>query len=100
MIESPANTAQARAARETLAAAEGAAVAAEARNLEAFDANAEARAELRQQADKQQLRLAMRDLTEGVRGVIRVAPLTALVVGLAAGMLLRRNRRRPPPPRR
>jgi hypothetical protein len=65
-------------------------------------ANADARAKLRQQVDKTELRLAFRNLAEGVRGMIRVAPFTALLVGVAAGITFgaRRRPRRPGPPRR
>ena len=82
------------------ASAESRIAEAEVRSLDALDANADARADLRQEADKRQLRLAMRDLVEGLRGVVRVAPLTALIVGVAAGMVLRGRKRRPPPPPR
>jgi glutamine synthetase adenylyltransferase len=108
MMDTLSETAQQRAARDNLAtaaalnaaaSAEDRVAEAEVRSLEALDANAEARAGLRQQADKQQLRIAVRDLVEGVRGMVRVAPLTAVVVGLAAGMLLRGRKRRPPPRR-
>ncbi len=62
-------------------------------------ANADARARLRRQAEKTELRLAFRNLAEGVRGMIRVAPFTALLVGVASGVALgaRRRPRRPPP---
>jgi len=108
MMDTLSETAQQRAARDNLAtaaalsaaaSAEGRVAEAEVRSLDALDANADARADLRLEADKRQLRLAMRDLVEGVRGVVRVAPLTAVVVGLAAGMLLRGRKRRPPPRR-
>jgi hypothetical protein len=95
-----------RIAQDTIAAASDMAAAsrdrmkaAEAEN-DALAADADARARLREQADKRQLRAALRDLTEGVRGMVRVAPLTAVVVGVAAGMLLRGRKRRPPPLRR
>jgi hypothetical protein len=98
-------TATERIAEETIAAAAEMTAAGRSRangaaaETDAFEASADARAELRQQADKRQLRLAMRDLAEGVRGFIRVAPLTTVVVGFAVGMLLRGRKRRPPPRR-
>jgi hypothetical protein len=65
-------------------------------------ANADARAKLRRQVDKTELRLAFRDLAEGVRGMIHVAPFTAILVGVATGIAFGARRRPRPsaPPRR
>ena len=64
-------------------------------------AHADAGAKIRREADKAELRLALRELAEGMRGIVRVAPLTAVLAGVAAGMLLSRRRRprRPAGPR-
>jgi hypothetical protein len=68
---------------------------------EALFANAGVRRDLRRRADKVELRLAFRDLTDGVRGLIRVAPLTAVLAGVALGIGLgKRSRPRRPQPRR
>jgi hypothetical protein len=56
----------------------------------------EERRDLRRAVDKLELRLALRDLTEGVRGLIRVTPLTAVFAATLLGMALARRRRRPP----
>ena len=64
---------------------------------EALFANAGVRRDLRRRADKVELRLAFRDLTDGVRGLIRVAPLTAVLAGVALGIGLGKRSR---PPRR
>ena len=55
---------------------------------EALFANADARRDLQRRADKVELRLAFRELTDGVRGLIRVAPLTSVAAGVAVGMML------------
>ena len=83
-------------ARDDFAAAEARLEGAAAASHASLAANAEARARLRRQADKTELRLAFRDLAEGVRGMIRSAPLTAVLVGVAAGMALSRRRQRRP----
>jgi hypothetical protein len=47
------------------------------------------------------MRLAFRELTDGVRGLIRVAPLTAVLAGIVIGVGLgKRSRTRRAPPRR
>ncbi len=64
-------------------------------------ANADERRDLRRKADKVELRLAFRELTDGVRGLIRVAPLTAVLAGIVVGVGLgkrSRTRRAPTPP--
>jgi hypothetical protein len=65
-------------------------------------AGEDARVQLRREADKAELRLALRDLAEGLRGMIRVAPLVSVAAGVGFGLLLsrRRSRRRSAPPRR
>jgi hypothetical protein len=66
----------------------------------------DARTQLRRVSDKAELRLALRDLAEGLRGMIRVAPLASVAAAVGFGMLLNRRRRPrprrlpPPPPRR
>jgi predicted nucleic acid-binding protein len=55
---------------------------------EALFANADTRRDLRRKADKVELRLAFRDLADGVRGLIRVAPFTAVLAGVALGLSL------------
>ena len=68
---------------------------------DALFANADARRDLRRKADKVELRLAFRELTDGVRGLIRVAPLTAVFAGIAIGIGLgKRSRVRRAPLRR
>lgn len=62
--------------------------------LDAIAANAETHDELREEADKRELRLAVHNLAEGVRGMIRVNPLSSILVGVAVGMMLSRRRRR------
>jgi hypothetical protein len=61
-------------------------------------ANAEARTELRRQADKAVFRQAAHDLADGLRGLIRVAPLVSVASAVALGLLWgrRRPKRRPP----
>jgi hypothetical protein len=62
-----------------------------------LSANADARKGLRREVDKKELRLAAHNLLEGVRGVIRVAPLLSVAVGLALGAAWApRGRRRAP----
>ena len=62
-------------------------------------ANVEERVQLRREADKAQFRLAARDLAEGLRGLIRVAPLASVATAVALGLLWGRRRRprRPQP---
>jgi hypothetical protein len=67
---------------------------------EALFANADARRDMRRKADKVELRLAFRELTDGVRGLIRVAPLTAVVAGVVLGIGLGKRSRARRPPRR
>jgi hypothetical protein len=63
---------------------------------EALFANADVRRDLRRRADKLELRLAFRELADGIRGMIRVAPLTAVFTGIAIGIgLAKRSRARP-----
>ncbi len=57
------------------------------------------RTRLRGETDKVEFRVAMHDLAEGLRGMIRVAPFASVAAGVVLGMLLRR-RRRPRPMRR
>jgi len=67
----------------------------------ALFANADARRDIRRRADKVEMRLAFRELTDGVRGLIRVAPLTAVLAGIVIGVGLgKRSRTRRAPPRR
>jgi hypothetical protein len=67
---------------------------------EALFANANVRRDLRRKADKVELRLAFRELMDGVRGLIRVAPLTAVLAGVVLGIGLgKRSRARRAPPR-
>jgi hypothetical protein len=66
----------------------------------ALFANADARRDIRRRADKVEMRLAFRELTDGVRGLIRVAPLTAVLAGIVVGVGLgKRSRTRRAPPR-
>jgi len=60
---------------------------------EALSANADTRRDLRRRADKLELRLAFRDLADGVRGLIRVAPFTAVLAGVALGLSLSKRSR-------
>ena len=72
-------------------------------NRDELFSNAHARSNIRARVDKEELNLAMRDLSEGTRGMIRVAPFTAVVVGIALGMMVGRRRskaRRAPATRR
>ena len=57
-------------------------------------ANDDARTQIRRQADKAQLRLALHDLKSGLRGMIRVAPLASVFVGVALGVALGKRRSR------
>ena len=67
-----------------------------AKAREDLAANADARRQLRREVDKGELSLAARNLTEGLRGVIRVAPLVSVLAGVALGVAWgRRGRRRP-----
>jgi hypothetical protein len=91
---------------EALSATAGAAVAngldtAAAVQAELAD-NHDARTQLRREADKVELRLALRDLADGFRGMIRVAPLLSVGAAVAFGLMFGRRRapRRPSPPRR
>jgi hypothetical protein len=61
----------------------------------ALDANVEARTQLRREVGKREFRLAIHDLAEGLRGIIRAAPLAALLAGVSAGYMLRGRRRGP-----
>ena len=63
--------------------------------LAGLAAHAEAGARIRREVDKTELRLAMRELAEGLRGMIRVAPLTSVLAGLATGLVISARRRRP-----
>jgi hypothetical protein len=65
--------------------------------LTAYD---EARTQLRREADKAQLRMAVHDLAEGLRGMIRVAPFASVGVAVALGLLFGRRRSRKPAMRR
>lgn len=47
---------------------------------------------IRHQADLAQLRLALRNLTEGVRGMIRVSPLSSVFLGVVIGIALGKRR--------
>ena len=62
-------------------------------------ANGRARVELRRAADRAGLRLAVHDLAEGLRGVIRIAPFASVILAAVLGMRLSRRRPRRPPPR-
>ncbi|MDE3176008.1 MAG: hypothetical protein KGM15_07875 [Pseudomonadota bacterium] len=61
---------------------------------------AAARDEIQRQADRAQLRLALRDLASGLRGMIRAAPLASVLVGVAIGVALGKRSRRALPARR
>src|SRR5437763_809869 len=63
-------------------------------SLDALAENADTRDKLQDEADKRQLRVALHDLAEGVRGMIRVSPLASVIGGIAFGMMLARRRRR------
>jgi hypothetical protein len=68
---------------------------------QALFANADVRRDLRRKADKVELRLAFRELTDGVRGLIRVAPLTFVLAGVLLGVGLgKRSQTRRPQQRR
>ena len=67
--------------------------------LDGLAPEGEERRNLRRAVDKLELRLALRDLAEGVRGLIRVTPLTAVFAATLLGMSLARRRRRPRPKR-
>ena len=61
-------------------------------------ANVDERKALRRKVDKVEFGLALHDLAEGVRGLIRVTPFTAVLAGVALGMAVgarRRGRRAP-----
>ena len=59
-------------------------------------ANADERRLLRREVDRSELQLALRNLAEGLRGAIRVAPLVSVAAGVALGVAWgRRGRRRP-----
>jgi ElaB/YqjD/DUF883 family membrane-anchored ribosome-binding protein len=62
--------------------------------------NAEQRTRLRKQADKAELRLALRDFAESLRGFIRAAPLTAIATAAGVGAVLATRKRRRPAARR
>ena len=68
-------------------------------SLEGLATERSERKEARRALDKLELRLAFRDLAEGLRGLIRVTPLTAVFAATLFGMALARRRRRPPPKR-
>jgi hypothetical protein len=62
-----------------------------------LSANADTRKDLRREVDNKELRLAAHNLLEGVRGVVRVAPLLSVALGLAIGVAWApRGRRRAP----
>ena len=92
-------------ATEALRAAPGAALANGLDTAESdLAANVEERTQLRREVDKAQFRVAAHDIAEGLRGLIRVAPLASVATAVALGLLWGRRRtpRRPlpPPPRR
>jgi hypothetical protein len=62
--------------------------------LDALAAQSAARDKLRQEADKREWRLALHDLAEGLRGIIRVHPLASVIGGVALGAMLFRSKRR------
>jgi hypothetical protein len=64
--------------------------------FDALAANAATRSQLRREVDKRELRMAGRDIAEGLRGIIRAAPFVAVMAGVAAGLAIggRRHRRR------
>ncbi len=71
------------------------AIAAEtAASLDDLAENAVARSNLRRQVNKREFRLAIHDLAEGLRGIVRVAPVTAVLAGVAAGLMIGKRRRR------
>ena len=61
-----------------------------------LDAADVARTELRREADRVQLRVALHDLAEGFRGMIRVAPFASVATAVAVGLLMGRRKRRAP----
>jgi ElaB/YqjD/DUF883 family membrane-anchored ribosome-binding protein len=61
---------------------------------------ADARKRLRRQADRTELRLALADLAESLRGFVRSAPLTAVAAAAALGVVFSRRKRRQPARRR
>jgi hypothetical protein len=63
--------------------------------LDALAAQSAARDKLRQEVDKREWRLALHDLAEGLRGVIRVHPLASVMGGVALGVMLLRRKRHP-----
>ena len=91
-------------ATEALRAAPGAALANGLDTAESdLAANVEERTQLRREVDKAQFRVAAHDIAEGLRGLIRVAPLASVATAVALGLLWgrrRRPRRAPPPPMR
>jgi hypothetical protein len=54
-------------------------------------AHADSRRDLRRRVDKVEMRLAFRDLADGVRGFIRVKPFTAVLAGVLVGAALARR---------
>ena len=63
-------------------------------------AEVETRKELRRAADKAEFRVALHDMAEGLRGLIRVAPFVSIGLAASLGMLWSRRRARKPAPRR
>lgn len=59
-----------------------------------IDAAAEARETLRRKVDRNELKLAVRHLAQGLRATIRAAPLVCLTAGVALGVAMGRRRRR------
>ena len=61
-----------------------------------LSSNDEARTQLRREMTGAQLALALRDLREGVRGMIRVSPLISVMTAAIVGAVWARRRPRKP----
>ena len=59
-------------------------------------AEVEARKELRRAADRAELHVALHEMAEGLRGLIRVAPFASIAAAAALGMFWSRRRARRP----
>ena len=62
--------------------------------------NADRRTQLRRQSNRAQVKLALGDLAEALRGFIRAAPLTAVATAAGVGALIATRKRRRPIARR
>jgi hypothetical protein len=59
-----------------------------------LSSNDDTRADLQREVMGAELKLALKDLREGVRGMIRVSPLTSVFAAALIGMVMARRRRR------